>query len=69
MNLMNHSPGEQDRQVEPVAVEGDHHTGVIDRRLEDPCGNRVGEPFEVDVRTPPERSPPTEPAARAFEVR
>jgi hypothetical protein len=25
---------------------------VIDTRLEDPCGNRVGRPFEVDVFAP-----------------
>lgn len=28
------------------------HRLVVDRRLEDACGNRVDEPFEVDAKTP-----------------
>ena len=31
----------------------DEYRLVVDPRLEDVCGNRVGEPFEVDSTTPP----------------
>lgn len=40
---------------------------VVDTRLEDPCGNRVGEPFEVDETKPAKPREPT--ATRAFAVR
>jgi hypothetical protein len=42
---------------------------VVDTRLEDPCGNRVGEPFEVDVFKPVERSIEVETVTRVFEVK
>ncbi len=41
---------------------------VIDTRLEDTCGNRVGEPFEVDVFKPVTRKVVAETVTRAFEV-
>jgi hypothetical protein len=31
----------------------DEYRLVVDPRLEDVCGNRIGEPFEVDATTPP----------------
>jgi hypothetical protein len=31
----------------------DEYRLVVDPRLEDVCGNRIGEPFEVDAATPP----------------
>ena len=42
---------------------------VVDTRLEDVCGNRVGEPFEVDVFKPIERKIETKTAERTFGVR
>jgi hypothetical protein len=42
---------------------------VVDTRLEDVCGNRVGEPFEVDVFKPVTRTIETKTVERAFTVR
>jgi len=42
---------------------------VTDTRLEDVCGNRVGEPFEVDVFKPVTRKIPTKTFERTFTVR
>lgn len=42
---------------------------VVDTRLEDVCGNRVGEPFEVDVFKPVERKIRTKTLERTFTVR
>jgi hypothetical protein len=42
---------------------------VVDTRLEDVCGNRVGEPFEVDVFRPITKKVEQKTAERAFTVR
>src|SRR5262245_1358453 len=42
---------------------------VVDSRLEDVCGNRVGEPFEVDVFKPITRKIEGKTAERPFTVR
>jgi hypothetical protein len=42
---------------------------VVDTRLEDVCGNRVGEPFEVDVFKPITRKIEGKTAERPFSVR
>jgi hypothetical protein len=42
---------------------------VVDTRLEDPCGNRVGEPFEVDVFKPVQKKIEGKTVERGFEVR
>ena len=42
---------------------------AVDTRLEDVCGNRVGEPFEVDVFRPIERKIETKTVERKFTVR
>lgn len=42
---------------------------VIDTRLEDVCGNRVGRAFEVDVLTPPTQKIETKTVTREFEVK
>lgn len=42
---------------------------VIDTRLEDPCGNRVGEPFEVDVFKPVTKKVEGKTVERRFTVR
>ena len=42
---------------------------VTDTRLEDVCGNRVGEPFEVDVFRPVTRKIETKTFERTFTVR
>jgi hypothetical protein len=42
---------------------------VTDTRLEDVCGNRVGEPFEVDVFKPVTRTIETKTIERSFTVR
>jgi hypothetical protein len=42
---------------------------VVDTRLEDVCGNRVGEPFEIDVFRPVQQRIETKTAARPFTVR
>lgn len=47
----------------------DEYKLAVDTRLEDVCGNRVGEPFEVDVFKPVRRKVETETAERPFAVR
>ena len=42
---------------------------VVDSRLEDVCGNRVGEPFEVDVFKPVTRKIESKTFERLFMVR
>jgi hypothetical protein len=42
---------------------------VVDTRLEDVCGNRVGSPFEVDVFKPVTRKIDTKTVERRFAVR
>ncbi|MBA4188546.1 MAG: hypothetical protein C0467_11120 [Planctomycetaceae bacterium] len=42
---------------------------VADTRLEDVCGNRVGEPFEVDERTSPKERTGEKTADRVFTVK
>jgi hypothetical protein len=42
---------------------------VADKRLEDPCGNSIAGPFEVDVLRPVEREVKTETVKVPFEVR
>jgi hypothetical protein len=42
---------------------------VVDSRLEDVCGNRVGEPFEVELLRPADRKIDTKPTERPFVVR
>jgi hypothetical protein len=42
---------------------------VIDTRLEDVCGNRVGRPFEVDILNPPTAKIETKTVTREFEVK
>ena len=42
---------------------------VADTRLEDVCGNRVGEPFEIDVFKPVTRKIEAKTASRAFRVK
>jgi hypothetical protein len=42
---------------------------VIDERLEDVCGNRVGQPFEVDVLKPIPLKPEVKLSERAFAVK
>jgi hypothetical protein len=42
---------------------------VADARLEDPCGNRVGEPFELTDGTPLAERPRRQPTEHAFTVR
>ena len=42
---------------------------VIDASLEDVCGNRVGEPFELDVLRPIPLKPEVKLAERAFAVK
>ena len=42
---------------------------VVDDRLEDVCGNRVGEPFEVDVFRPVTKKVETKTVERPFAVR
>ncbi|MBP3958224.1 hypothetical protein J8F10_23495 [Gemmata sp. G18] len=42
---------------------------VVDARLEDVCGNRVGEPFELDVLKPIPLRPVTKIAERTFAVK
>jgi hypothetical protein len=42
---------------------------VVDARLEDVCGNRVGEPFELDVLKPIPLRPVTKTAERPFVVK
>jgi sugar phosphate isomerase/epimerase/ribosomal protein L35AE/L33A len=45
------------------------YTLTVDTRLEDPCGNRVGRAFEVDVFGPVTKTPPTATTERRFTVR
>lgn len=42
---------------------------VIDTRLEDVCGNRVGQAFEVDVLNPPTEKIKTKTVTREFEIK
>jgi hypothetical protein len=42
---------------------------VVDTRLEDPCGNRVGEPFEVDVFKPVQKKVEGKTVERRITVR
>ena len=42
---------------------------VADTRLEDVCGNRVGEPFEIDVFKPVTRKIESKTAERVFRVK
>ena len=42
---------------------------VVDARLEDVCGNRVGKAFEVDGSRPGQRNIDTKPAERVFVVK
>lgn len=42
---------------------------VVNPQLEDVCGNRVGEPFEVDALKPVERKIETKTVERAFKVK
>jgi hypothetical protein len=49
-------------------VKGDYKL-VVDAQLEDVCGNRVGEPFEVDVLRPFPLKPVTKTAERPFAVK
>jgi hypothetical protein len=49
-------------------IRGDYKL-VTDTRLEDVCGNRVGEPFEVDVFRPVTRKIETKTFERHFTVR
>jgi hypothetical protein len=42
---------------------------AVDTRLEDVCGNRVGEPFEVDVFKPVRRKVESKTTERPFAVR
>ena len=42
---------------------------VVDARLEDVCGNRVGEPFELDVLKPIPAKAVTKVAERPFAVK
>jgi hypothetical protein len=42
---------------------------VVDTRLEDLCGNRVGEPFEIDVFKPVQQKIEAKTVERPFEVR
>jgi hypothetical protein len=46
---------------------GGEYRLVVDPRLEDPCGNRVGEPFEIDEARPAQQ--PREAVSRPFSVR
>jgi len=45
------------------------YTLTVDPRLEDPCGNRVGEPFETEITDPGENKPEREPVTRTFTVK
>jgi hypothetical protein len=45
------------------------YTLVIDTRLEDVCGNRVGRAFEVDVLNPPTQKIEVKTVTREFEVK
>ena len=47
---------------------GTHHL-IVDTRLEDICGNRVGSPFEIDVFRNPTRRLEAKSVKRAFEVK
>lgn len=62
--------GERVVTIEPRAPwRAGRYRLVVDTRLEDVCGNRVGEPFEVDVFRPVQRRLETKTVAREFEVR
>jgi hypothetical protein len=60
--------GERVLTLAPVGewAAGEHQL-VVDPRLEDPCCNRVGEPFEIEEARP--SRPPRTPVRRPFVVR
>jgi hypothetical protein len=49
-------------------MKGEHYL-VVDPRLEDVCGNRVGEPFEVETVKPIMGDDESKPFQRPFIVR
>jgi hypothetical protein len=64
---------DSEKRVRFTAPGGEWRPGkyalVIDPRLEDPCGNRVGEPFEVEITEQGEAKPDREAVTRPFEIK